>query len=141
MWQGKILAAAKGKQGAIVCSVLAQNYGTKAMDVLLRVVFPGYTGLALPGYCAAARIARNGAVCAHMLDKNGMLVRNSLVANSLDELQGDMRRLADEVGLTDAERVEMFAVLQKWIVADFRVKVDAPAEMRKQPTVAEVGHA
>lgn len=141
MWQGRLLAQARGKQGAVLLSVLAHSYPIEAMKVLLGVVFPGFESISAPFYCSAARIARNGKVCAHMIGKRGEFMRNTVVADSVEELQGDFRRLADRARLSDSERVELFKVLQKWLVADFRVKPEAPPEQRSLADAQVAGHA
>lgn len=119
LWQGKALAAAQGKLAAVMLSVLAHNYD-EAMPILLRVIFPGFTSIRPPFYCNAARIAHNGAVVAHMIDRKGHLVRNSVIFKDEAEMQSELRALADQMTISDAERVEMFAAVRRWIVADFR---------------------
>lgn len=119
-WQGRALAHAKGKLSAVVLSILAHNYDD-ALPVLLRVVFPGFTTITAPFYCTAARVAYNGAICAHMIDRDGRMIRNSVVFLDAADMQAELRKLADAIKTTDAERVELFAAAKRWVVADFRL--------------------
>jgi hypothetical protein len=36
-------------------------------------------------------------------------------------MQNDFRRLADRLKLSDADRIEMFKCVQRWVVADRRL--------------------
>jgi hypothetical protein len=37
------------------------------------------------------------------------------------ELRDEFRRLADQAKLADDERIEMFAAIRNWIIADYRL--------------------
>lgn len=119
-WQGRVLAAAKGSTRSVVLSVLSHTYD-EAVLPLLQALYPGFNGILPPFLCSAGRISRGGKVYADMVTKTGQQVRRVIVFSSETALQNAFRHLADEVKLTDAERVEMFAVVKKWIICDYRI--------------------
>ncbi len=120
-WQGRVLAATENRPlGAVVISVLAHNYENE-IEVLLRVIFPGFEGLKLPGLCSAGKISRAGAVVADMIRGNGTRVRNAVLFHDEMAMRDAFRRLADSLKLSDAERRELFACVQKWVVCDYRL--------------------
>ena len=119
-WQARVLAEAKGQLGAAVLSVLSHNFD-EAMPVLLRIVFPGFTSIAAPFYCTAAKVAKTGAVVADVVTKDGQIVKDAVVFRTEMEMQDQFRRLADRLKLSDAHRVEMFKCVQRWVVADRRL--------------------
>jgi hypothetical protein len=119
-WQARLLACAEGKMGAVVLSVLAHNFDD-AMPVLLRLVFPGFTTITAPFFCSAGKVAKTGQVCADMVTRDGSIVKMAAIFRDTRQMEGQFRRLADRLHLTDAERVEMFAAVKRWVVADFRL--------------------
>jgi hypothetical protein len=120
-WQGRILAHTQKRAiGLVVLSMLAHNFD-EAMPVLLRVVFPGFEGLRLPGLCSAGKVDRNGTIVADYLDRDGRKHNDVVIFTSLDHLQGAFRRVADELKLTDQERLELFSAVKRWVVADRRI--------------------
>lgn len=118
-WQAKALRHARGKDAAILLSVLAHNY-KDAMETLMKAVFPGFVNVNPPIFVSACKVMRNGTVVADWLNRQHQIVQNVHVANSLVQLQGVFRTMADELKLTDVDRVDMFRALQRWIVADYR---------------------
>lgn len=106
--------------GAVVLSVLAHTYDD-AMPVLLRIVFPGFTSIAAPFYCTAAKVDKSGAVVADCVTKDGQIVKDAVVFQSEGEMQDNFRRLADHLKLNDSDRVELFKCVQRWVVADRRL--------------------
>jgi len=119
-WQARVLAAAGGHLGAVVLSVLSHNFD-EAMPALLRLVFPGFTSITAPFYCTAGKVDKTGAVVADVVTKTGDIVKDSVVFASEAQLQTEFRRLADRLKLNDADRIEMFKCVQRWVVADRRL--------------------
>jgi hypothetical protein len=130
MWQGRVLARClvlvngvarpKTMMDAVVLSVLAHNFD-EAMPVLLRVCHPGYQGLGTPMLCSAARIARTGHVMADFITKDGMKVKNQALFRNQRKMEKAFRDLADEVRLSDDDRRDLFAAVQRWVVCDYRI--------------------
>lgn len=118
-WRAKALAASKGKMAAVVMSVLAHNFDDQMLP-LLRFVFPGFQSVAAPFICTAARISRQGRVYADIRQKSGMVTREVLFETEAD-LQTAFRKLADRLKLSDADRIQMFAAVKRWIVCDYRI--------------------
>jgi len=136
MWQVRALEAARGKLGMVLLSVLAHSYDD-AMPVLLRVAFPGYIEPALPCLVTAARISKTGAVVADVVDRDGFKhLRTPLYPNEM-MLRDEFRRLADRLKLNDADRVEMFKAVQRWVVADMRLD---PTMDPKDPDAKRLVH-
>ena len=119
-WQGRALAAATGKTGAVLLSVLAHNFDD-ALLPLLQIVFPGFTSIAPPFFSTAAKVAKTGHVVADMVTRTGRIQKDFPIYRNEFEMQDDFRRLADGLKLSDADRVEMFAALKRWVVADRRL--------------------
>ena len=89
-------------------------------SVIYRGLF-GNHDIAWPikGY---AKIMQSGRVVAMVVDRlQG--ARLSEIYRNKDEFISDLRRFADKLKLSDADRVAFFAVLGGWIVADLRVDV------------------
>lgn len=118
-WQARVLAESDGKTRAVVLVVLFHAY-TKIIKTLLRVVFPGFTDIQRPFFSSGATILLNGKLACDLIEKSG-ITHPVVVYESTDELNRDMRALADRLKLTDPERLEFTAAIQKWVVADQRV--------------------
>lgn len=120
-WQCRALLASHNKHvGVILLSVLAHVFDD-AMPVLMRVAFPGFTSISAPFLCTAGRVAKNGTIVADVVNKNGTISKDVAVYKNETALRDDFRRLADDLRLDDAERVEMFKCVQCWVVADRRL--------------------
>lgn len=120
VWQARVLAAARGEMGVYVLSVLAHNFDD-AMPTLLRVVFPGFTSIAAPFLGSAARIRKHGQIVADMVHRDGRIEKDRVIFASEAACQSAFRRIADELKLSDDDRRGLFAAVQKWIVADYRI--------------------
>lgn len=123
-WQARVLLAAQAKCdgviGAVALSVLAHNYD-EALPVLLKVLFPGFESIAPPFLCTAGKVDKSGAVVADLVGKPGSIIRNYALYRDEIALRDDFRRLADELKLSDADRVELFGAVKRWVVADRRL--------------------
>lgn len=117
-WQAKALAAAEGKTGAVMLSVLAHNFEDQLMRICRAIGFS--TFLPAPYLESAGRVAKNGSVIAKVRGRDGVLRWQRLYRNEI-QLRDDFRRLADRLRLADADRVELFDAVKRWIVADRRL--------------------
>jgi hypothetical protein len=118
MWQCRALMHAKGTLQAVITICLAQEWPT-ALPVLLRVAFPGFTDLKRPFLCGYAQIWNNGAlVCEAMFDDGKRAIK---VYDRADQLNWELRILADKLKLGDRDRSDLFRVVGRWIVRDRRV--------------------
>lgn len=115
-----MLRVTRGKLNAVVLSILAHSW-PDGIQTLLMVVYPGHEGLTPPFYASAGSIAVSGQVVADMACGVGDVVKNSLVYDTKDAYQSDMRRVADSAKLNDKERMQFFETVRRWIVADRRV--------------------
>jgi len=118
-WQGRLLAEAPGKLGAVSLVVLAHSY-YEAMDVLMRVALPGVK-VQPPCLTGTGYIDVSGKVICDMRSKAG-LICPCIVFDSEAELVGEFRRLADRMKLSDADRRELFAAVSRWVSQDQRIK-------------------
>jgi hypothetical protein len=128
-WQARCLTAAHGMTAAVLLSVLAHNYDD-ALLPLLQVVFPGFTSITAPFFCTAAKVSKSGHIVADMVEKTGRIRKDFVVYRDETEMRDDFRKLADDLKLSDTDRRELFAALQKWVVADRRLD---PAMDPKDP--------
>lgn len=123
-WQARALAGTRDKLQAVVMSVLAHNYD-EAMPVLMEIAFPGFvvggTSIRDAVYVSAGRIDKAGRIVADMVNRYGVKTRDSVVFDSEVQMRGVFRRLADMMKLNDADRIEMFHAVQRWVVADRRI--------------------
>lgn len=117
-WQARCLAEAKGKPAAVVLIVLCMSYST-AIKTLLRVVF-NRRDIERPFFASGAEIQLSGKLVCDLVEKSG-ITHPVVVYESTDELNRDMRDLADRLKLKDSERLEFTAAIQRWVVADHRV--------------------
>lgn len=120
-WQCRALIATRNHYvGMLVLSVLGHNYDD-ALPVLLRVAFPGFTSIATPFLCTAAKIDKTGAVVADMVAITGEILKDQVLYSDELFLRDEFRKLADELKLNDRDRIEMFKCVQRWVVADRRL--------------------
>lgn len=117
-WQARCLAEAKGKTAAVVLIVLCMSYST-AVKTLLRVVF-NQRDIQRPFFASGAEIQLSGKLVCDIVEKSG-ITHPVVVYESTDELNRDMRDLADRLKLNDKDRLEFTAAIQRWVVADHRV--------------------
>ena len=119
-WQCRALLHAKGTDFAVVLSMLAHTYDD-AMIRLLRIAFRGFYSIKAPLLGSAGKIDKAGRVVADVVTDYGRVFRLQPLYRSEIDFRDAMRRLADRLKLTDAERVEMLAVAQRWVVCDYRL--------------------
>ena len=130
-WQSRLLRAAlriEGSglarpvdlMGAVTLSVLAQNYDD-AMPMLLRSAHPEFDAIGVPFLCSAARIARTGQVMADIITKSGDRMNNQRIFRSTRDMESKFRRLADHHRMFGRDRIEFFAAITNWVVADYRL--------------------
>jgi hypothetical protein len=123
-WQGRMLAHVnRGKIGMVVLSMFAHAFDdTDVMPVLLRAVFPGWSSIRPPFICSAAKIDKAGRLVADVVFHDTEAPRRDIeIFRTLGLFQGEMRRLADRMKLSDQERLEFFTVAKRWVVADRRL--------------------
>ena len=119
MWQCRVLRASHGKLRHVLLAALAQEYFA-AMPVLMPVAFPGFVKLTHPILSGYATIVWSGRMVCDLIEWDGTRKKETIY-DSLDEYIGEVRRLADALKLDDADREQMFTVMQKWVVADHRI--------------------
>ena len=120
-WQVKaLIATQKIELGATLLSVLAHTYDD-AMQVLMRVAFPGFTSIKPPFLCTAGKVAKNGTIVADLVTPDGRIVKDYVLFRTERHLRDSFRRLADCMKLNDSDRIEMFKCVQRWVVADRRL--------------------
>lgn len=122
-WQGRLLTQTGGQVAAVVLSMIAHSWPDD-FEWLLRACFPGYRALARPMYVSCGKIAPSGRIVADLLPKEGPKLWKTHVFASEAEMQGCFRQLADILKLNDKDRIEMFKMVKRWLVADWRVMPD-----------------
>src|SRR5262245_11280218 len=103
--------------------MLAHSYPTEPVLVLLQAVFPEFDVIKPPFLASAGRIAKDGTIRADVMmsDRDAAPTRNVIIYDNEIQMRDVFRRFADRIGLSDADRVQMFICLRKWIVADQRL--------------------
>lgn len=120
-WMSRALRASQRDHvGMIMLSVIAHNFDG-ALLTLMQVTFPGFTSIVPPFLCTAAKVAKDGSVVADMVNRFGCIEKDVRLYPNETALRDDVRCLADRMKLTDAERIEMFKCVQRWVVADRRL--------------------
>ena len=122
LWQSRVLAGTSGMQRAILVRMFVKAY-KDAIKILLAVTFPGFRDLGLPQIVGHAKIAPSGRVIADVLEKSRR-IRTHILYDSQDAMRTDFAMLADRLKLDDFDRMELFTMLQGWVVADLRVGAD-----------------
>lgn len=125
-WQCRLLAETKGKTAAVVLVMLANMY-FEALEVMLRVVFPGFVQIKPPLYTGFATIKVTGQVVCDYMDADKNTYRNVIVYDSEDDLIKEFREIADRLKFSDEDRAAMFAMLKKWVSRDERIRVEGAA--------------
>lgn len=129
-WQGRLLARALSSDAGVIrprsllaaalLSVISHNYDD-GIETLLRVVFKDYRGVGNPALTSAAKIDKSGRVCADGISRDGDKMTMVPLFADTRAMEGAFRRVADAAKLTDAERVEMFNAVRRWVVCDYRL--------------------
>lgn len=120
-WQSKALRSTVGTgMGMILLSIMADAY-PDAIEILLAVTFPGFRGITFPALTSAAKIDRTGAIVADMVDRYGRPLRDIVIFGSLIDMRDELRRAADQIGLNDQDREQMFICARNWVKADRRL--------------------
>lgn len=125
-WQCRLLVETDGKNRAVVMAMLANLY-YEAMEVLLRVAFPGFMQVKPPVYTGFARILADGRVVCDYISRDRLLVKHALVYDSEDEMIKQFRDIADRLKFADADRIKMFSDLKRWVSRDDRIKPEGNA--------------
>jgi len=126
-WQGRCVSVARGRTAMVLMSVLCHSYEEAAV-LLYQLIF-GSDKVNAPYLESCGRIARNGTIVARVRGRNA-LIKEEVIYSSEIMLRDDFRRLADELKLNDADRVELFGAVKRWVVADRRLD---PAMDPKDP--------
>ena len=113
---------------ARVITGLPESYERKILESIIfrkwEDAFPALlkacdTWVYLPHLISSGRISRGGRVYARWIDESGSIY--SKCFGTLDWLTTAMRKVADIVRLSDAERIAMFAAIVRWLVTDYRL--------------------
>ncbi len=107
--------------GMAVLSVIADSYD-EVMSLIMYVAFPGFVGLTTPAIVTSAKINKSGRIVADVVwNHDAPVTKDDQIFRDEREMEGKFRRLADRLRLTDAERIEMFNAVRRWVVADQRL--------------------
>jgi hypothetical protein len=132
-WQSKVLRetchiagigilASKDKLGSVLLSVFAHNLDAGPLAILLKAVFPGFYSIGLPFICSAAKIDKAGRIVADVVMRDNEKPRkNQVLFNSAQHFESTFRRLADNLKLSDQDRLKLFVAACNWVVADRRL--------------------
>ena len=128
-WQVHCLRNTRGLEGPVLISILAHAYDEGVIPILLAAF--GVSAITTPFICSAGKIDKRGRVCADIAFDNPPRIRKlKPLYDSEIAFRDAMRRLADRLYLADDERVELFALARKWVVADYRLD---PTMDRRDP--------
>ncbi|MGY4614775.1 hypothetical protein ACVWZ4_000002 [Bradyrhizobium sp. USDA 4472] len=130
-WQGRALAwceVTSPKLARVLMSVFADNYD-ETMPFLLHAVF-GSCAVTAPFLCTSPKIDKRGRVVADLITKYGNRQKAYVIFDDEDQMQGVLRRLADNMRMSDAERIDLFIAVRHWVKADLRLD---PTMDRRDP--------
>lgn len=120
-WPVRALVEAKGTLLAVVVVVLAQEWPT-ILPVLLRVAFREFRDLKRPFLTGYAHVWTNGSVLCHaMFDDGKRLIK---IFDTAEQMNREVRDLADKLKLSDRDRGELFRIVKRWVVRDHRINVN-----------------
>jgi len=117
-WQGRCVMAARGRTAMVLMSALCHSYEESSV-LLYRLIF-GSDKVKAPYLESCGRVAKNGTIVARVRGRNGLITEEVIYANEI-ALRDEFRRLADQLKLCDADRVELFGAVKRWVVADRRL--------------------
>lgn len=118
-WQGRAVAAARGRTAMVLMSALCHSY-EEAAPILYALIFPNHGKVQAPYLESCGRVAKNGTITAKVRGRNGLLTEEVIYRSEI-ALRDDFRKLADQLKLSDADRVEFFGAVKRWVVADRRL--------------------
>lgn len=118
-WQGRCVMTARGRTAMVLMSALCHSY-EEAAPLLYRLIFPNHGKVMAPYLESCGRIAKNGAVTAKVRERSGLVLEKVIYPNEI-ALRDEVRKLADQIKLCDADRVELFGAVKRWVVADRRL--------------------
>jgi hypothetical protein len=121
MWQARALRESAGVLRKVLITALAKEWPGE-LEMLMRVVFPGFVDIDRPMIVSYGTISPAGRVCCEVIDRAGLIGVIAIYESENDFLVAT-RNLADRLKLDDADRIAMFAVLQKWITKDLRARL------------------
>lgn len=111
----------RSHMGAVALSVIGHSFDRELLP-LMAACFPGFYSLGTPFLCSAGKVWKTGRIIADVVLKdNQPATPNVVVFLGLEDLESRWRKFADRLGLTDAERVELFDAVKAWVVADYRI--------------------
>jgi hypothetical protein len=122
-WQVRALREAKGQTITALESVLERTY-EHILLIMIEAAFPFRARPiepSLPCVASAVKVDKTGAVVGDIIDRDHRVTKDVVIYRSEVEMQNDFRRLADRLKLSDADRIEMFKCVQRWVVADRRL--------------------
>lgn len=132
-WKGRLLRAtfthtpiagrvkAREHMGAVALSVIGHTYESELV-ALMAFCFPGFYSIDAPFLCSAGKVWKTGHVVADVVVKNDEQPKKRVVIfKSLRDMETRWRRVADRLRLDDADRVELFDAVKRWVVADYRL--------------------
>lgn len=120
-WQGRALRFAKGNPQlkTMLLSLLADNYD-ETLPFLLAAVY-GDFGIRAPFYCSNPKINKAGCIVADLIGSDGYRYKDAVIFLSELQMEGTLRKLADRLKLSDAERIDLFLAARHWVKADQRL--------------------
>jgi len=120
-WQARALGSSRGLFRAVLMSVLAHTLD-EAMPALCAVAFPDFDGVLPPPFLTtAAKIDKSGAIVADVCNRFGVIFKDQVIFHNETVMRDVFRERADAMKLSDADRIEMFKCVQRWVVADRRL--------------------
>ena len=120
-WQSRVLRETLGMPfGMAVLSVVAHSYDHVLLDLMVAT-FPTFFSIKAPFLLTAAKIAKNGNIVADVATKDGRILKWRKLFDNTAEMEGAFRQLADRLKLSDADRIDMFNAVKRWVVCDYRI--------------------
>ena len=114
-WKAKAIRATKGNQSRLGCIIIALCGLVPKHPCRIRPVTYLPNGETIGGML----ISRTGMCVVDMELQNGQGYLATPIGD-VEEVRDNLRGLADSLKLSDAERIDMFMELQKFIIRDFR---------------------
>jgi hypothetical protein len=130
-WQGRALMFAHFNSPQLktaLISLFADNYDD-TLPFLLSAVFTDWYVRA-PFYCSNPKINKSGCIVADLIMPDGAKLGDAVIFTSTQQMQDVFRKMADKLKFSDADRVDMFVAVHRWVKADQRLD---PAFDRRDP--------
>lgn len=125
LWQGRVLEGSRGRMMLVVASMLAHAYPDHfhiLMIVAKPMLWDADRGVPRPPFLTTiGKVDHSGRIVATVRQTTLAKPVEMTIFKDAREFEGELRRLADRVKLSDQQREQFFTCARNWLAADRRI--------------------